>query len=340
MKIALVTTTINIPRVLELYRAYGPDVEIIVAGDVDEPEGISDFCESIHAGFLSFEEQADLYPTLSRLIGPRCIQRRNFAILEALRMGVDAIITIDDDVLPLNDQFFEDYRRLLSTQPTHGIMAAGVNSWFDPGQLLMPAVRHRGFPLDLESLPPELYPAIDMQIGVAVGLWVGDADVDATHRIANPPAVVAASALAEIGIVLDRATKTVWNAQNVGFIRELAPAMFQAPGIGRADDIFASLITQCIMRGRRLRTHIGKPLAACWQQRSTASKIRDLEEELFLYRHTALFADYLDASNASRRGDVIQQVHAIYKDLGYVAWFPKQASEAGLLWARECEKIL
>lgn len=37
MKIALISTTINVPRVLALYRAFGPEVEIIVAGDRKTP---------------------------------------------------------------------------------------------------------------------------------------------------------------------------------------------------------------------------------------------------------------------------------------------------------------
>lgn len=342
MKTALITTTINVPYVLALYRKYGPDVAFFVAGDQKSPhEAICELAATrVNGNFLYMSPDFQDDWKCSELIGWNCIQRRNIALLEAIKWEADAIITIDDDVIALNNQYFVDYQTLLSDLPKSVIQIGSANGWIDPGQLLTPTVQHRGIPAaSHKSL--QLSTITDARIGVAAGLWVGDADVDATHRIANPPAVYAATALAEAGVVADPRQWTVWNAQNVGFIRELAPCMFQAPGIGRADDIWASLITQRIMREHNLHTHIGKPFTACWQERSKASMIRDLEEELLLYKHTADLAAWLDDFVFEPGVEsVLEQTRYIYKHLDGVLWYPERARAAALAFCDDVEGVL
>lgn len=342
MKTALITTTINVPTVLALYRKYGPDVGMFVAFDEKTPKEATNFCGALSTYCYPYdvEHQRGMGYLCSDLIGFSCIQRRNIALLEAVKWGAEIIITIDDDVLALNNQYFADYRVVLSPQLKNSIQIGSANGWIDPGQLLTPTIRHRGIP-NAPHTTPQLSTVTDIAIGVAAGLWVGDADVDATHRIANPPAVHSVTALAETGVVPDPHQWTVWNAQNVGFIRELAPCMFQAPGIGRADDIWASLITQRIMREHGLHTHLGKPFTACWQDRSTASMIRDLEEEILLYRHTADLVAWLDDFVFEPGIDtVLEQTREIYKHFESLPWYPARSRLAALAFLDDIEKIL
>ena len=49
------------------------------------------------------------WPKLSKLIGWNCIQRRNFAILEAIERGAKVIALIDDDNVPYNNWFTDIY---------------------------------------------------------------------------------------------------------------------------------------------------------------------------------------------------------------------------------------
>ena len=122
-------------------------------------------------------------------------------------------------------------------------------------------------------------------------------------------------------------------------IAKLAPAMFQAPGLGRADDIFASLITQRIMFERGLRVHFGRPITACWQNRSKASLLKDLSDEMLLLERSAEFADYLWGYHIPA-GSCTSQVRDIYSDLQHCAWWPKQASEAALAFCDDIESVL
>ena len=49
--------------------------------------------------------QHNKWNKLSRMIGWNCIQRRNFAILEAYERGAQIIALIDDDNIPYNNWF-------------------------------------------------------------------------------------------------------------------------------------------------------------------------------------------------------------------------------------------
>lgn len=340
MKIALVTTTINRPDVLKLYREYGRNVGMFVIGDMKTPHEEAAFlCKSIGAEYYTPDRQSKLGYACSDLIGWNCIQRKNIGYLEALKSGADVILTTDDDNLPIDPHFF-----FYLEQPfQHGFSGIEVSSptgWFDPGQLLIPAVRHRGLPIDLANSTPALNPVTKVTVGVNAGLWVGDADVDATHRIAIPPQVHSANELAQQGSVVHPSTTAVFNAQNVAFRRELTPAMFLAPGLGRSDDIFASLICQRIMRDHDMRLRIGKPFTACWQDRSPQSLLDDLRDEHFGMQNVALFAEYLDKNPCDLDETPLSYLRWLYDDLKACAFWPQRASATAEAFLDDVEKVL
>ncbi len=188
MKLALITTTINVPTVLALYRKLGPEVAIYVAGDRKTPDAVGEFCKSIGAWYSSYEEQYAQWPKLSEIIRPDCIQRRNFALLEALKDGADIIVSIDDDNTPMNFEYFPRFRTLLnSVIPFSGLKATGYGGWIDPGQFLLPRAKHRGFPFSQPGLF-QVTSTVNSKIGVAAGVCLGDPDVDAVTRLANQQA--------------------------------------------------------------------------------------------------------------------------------------------------------
>ncbi len=98
MKKIIATTTINPPTEALLKYASMPDWHVIVAGDLRTPHELYNNLENVT--YLTPEKQENDYPVLSELIGWRCIQRRNFAILEAYKQGADIIAIIDDDNIP------------------------------------------------------------------------------------------------------------------------------------------------------------------------------------------------------------------------------------------------
>lgn len=339
MKIAIATTTINIPIALQLYRKIGPGVRFFVAGDRKTPEDAVNYCQhDVSDTHFIFTSEQDQWKC-SKHIQWNCIQRRNIALLEAIKWGADVIVFWDDDNLPLGN-YFADYQKVF-TGAFDGIEVSTANGWFDPGQLLTPTIRHRGMPLGVFSEVPELASSVDARVGVAVGLWIGDGDVNAYDRMGNPPAIHSVAALAQAGVVVHPGTKTVFNAQNVAFIRDLAPAMFQMPGVGRADDIFASLICQRIMREKGLRVHIGQPFTACWQNRSKASLIKDMHEEMLLLEHVEEFAAWLDEMDFGMASSVLDMTRAVYVALGVgeLGWLPVRSVEAGLAFCDDCQGL-
>lgn len=340
MKIALVTTTINVPKVLESYRAFSRDVMMFVIGDYKTPHADADFlCKKVGAEYYTPDRQKNLGYACSDLLGWNCIQRKNIGYLEALKAGADVILTTDDDNLPMERSFFYDLESAFE-ENFSGIEVRSLTGWFDSGQLLTPSVRHRGLPIDLANSIPALNPITDVEVGVLAGLWVGDADVDATHRIAIPPQVHSATALAQAGVVVHPSITTVFNAQNVAFRRELTPAMFLAPGLGRFDDIFASLIVQKIMRVRGMQVRIGKPFTACWQDRSPQSLLDDLADELYGMNNVEWFAEWLDGYQF-KTTSIIDQVREIYQVLKQSCGkWPEQTSVVARAFLADCESVL
>ena len=361
MKIALITTTIHVPHVLRLYRAYAPrpEVRFFVAGDRKSPHGeIEALCAGIgnaeYQGLTKLADMTSIRDLTARPYAPYFSScRRNIALLEALRWGADVIVTIDDDNIPIDEDYFINFETLFRRwdrdqipTPFNGLQATGP--WFDPGCLTLPPVHHRGFPhaCRVRDVPSVLRPITGAKVGVAAGLWLGDPDIDAVDRIAGAPRVHGIAEIARAGVVVDpKQTWTVFNSQNTAFVRELAPAMMMLPGVGRHEDIFASLICQRVMRERGYVTHFGLPLV--YQERNEHDLMDDLAAETFGMRHTLAFAEFLDGLTCSELdGSALDAVRAIYDRMRELPWMarswssPSQVREAGLAWCDDVEKVL
>lgn len=331
MRTALVLTTINVPHVLALYRAYGPDVHFFIVGDRKSDDlAITNFLIDIPShSYYDIDAQHSLYPKLSALIGENCIQRRNIATLEAVKWGADVIVTIDDDNIPLNGEYFNWDMANRFRWPHKGLKATSSSNWFDVGQLLQPKAEHRGFPYTKRAQPA--FEAITgAKVGVAAGICMGDPDIGAVERIANGPIVHGVSEILRSGVVTDpRETWTVFNSQNTAFIRELAPAMFMLPGVGRYDDIYASLITQRVMRERGLHVHFGRPFV--WQQRNKHDLTKDLMMEIMGMTNIEKVATALEELVLDD-GPPVEQAAAIFAHLGTLGLIPESSAQAAREW--------
>ena len=143
MKKIIATTTINPPTEALLKYASLDGWHVIVAGDLKTPHDLFNDLKNIT--YLSPDYQEQEYPLLSSLIGWKCIQRRNFAILEAYKMGADIIAVIDDDNIPY-EGWGED---LMVDRLSEVTMYATEDIVFDPIGALNEhkELWHRGFPL-------------------------------------------------------------------------------------------------------------------------------------------------------------------------------------------------
>lgn len=342
MKIALVTTTINVPEVLRLYRAHGPQVQIFVAVDLKTPPECANLCSEIGAR-ICLPEHDDKAWKCSELIGRNTIGRRNVAILEALRWGADVIISIDDDNAPLDVHYFDDFSKLFIPGVAYwrGLQAGSDGCWFDYGRWQFPRdgidpVCQRGIPQPLISYDTVSF-ATDVRIGAAQGICLGDPDTSAIDRLSRLPVVHQLSELLRAGIVVNPEARTVFNTQTTAFCRDLAPCMLLCPQFGRNDDIYASLICRRVMRETGHYLHLGRPFV--WQKRNAHNLLTDLKKEIWGMSHVVEFANWLDEFGF-HNVSVLEMVRTIYSKMNMLDWMPPGVSELGLAWCNDVAGVI
>jgi hypothetical protein len=333
VKSALITTTINVPKVLDLYRSCSGEVMFFVTGDRKTPDlDVVNFLDGCgHHLYLGAGAQNAW--KCSELIGWNTIARRNIALLEALAWGADIIISVDDDNLPLSTDYFDRFESVLSHEepvaptlpagmavvggkprrlmPTFsGLSVQGKNGWFDPGSLFVPPVRVRGYPHQVRS-EMVVSPVANVNVGVATGPVLGNSDIGAVERIAKEPVVTGFAEIMRSGAVIDNNTWTVVNTQNTAYLREFAPCFLMIPAFERNDDIYASLVVQRIMRDRGYHVHYGQPFV--FQERNEHDLMKDLRDEIWGMGDILNFAKYLDGIILENKS-VIDDLRAVWSN--------------------------
>ena len=342
MRTALVTTTINVPTVLKLFQHNHAlnrvnDPAFFVAGDLKTPSEAEAFCKTIPNCFYLSPKKQDEWKC-SALIPFNCIQRRNIAILEALKWGADIIILCDDDNASIaRGSYFDTFFDIITT-PFDGLQV-GSGGWFDYGRWQFPV---EGAPVSQRGMPyveqdDYVGHVVGAQIGVAQGICLGDPDTSAIDRIARRPVIHQVSELLREGVVVHPDTKTVFNSQNSAILRELVPAFFLAPYLGRNDDIYGSLICRRIMRERGLYLHVGKPFV--YQQRNEHDLLRDLAAEMYGMERIMAFTALLDGLYLSE-GPVLAQARQIWAGMSHARILPAQSCEAASAFLDDCDKAM
>jgi hypothetical protein len=292
MRPALVTTTIFVPHELEAYvddaiRHGHRDTLFIVAGDRKTPPEAKAWCLELadkKGVELVFQDVADqiaylqAYPELSDHLQWDSIQRRNVAILLAYERGCDPIITIDDD----NCLFDQDFVGMhsLASHSTELEAATSPTGWVNVCQEL---VEQKGIPFYHRGFPPGQRwqdGSIDWEtargrVVVNAGLWLGDPDVDALQRLVYPVEAIRYNRTGNF--TLGAGCWSPFNSQNTSLAREIIPAYFLSPNIGRYDDIWAAYVV-C-----RIADHLGHLIAfghpVVKQDRNPHSYWKDLDVE-------------------------------------------------------------
>jgi hypothetical protein len=295
MKTTIVTTTIHVPHALEKYaenaRFYGHErVNFIVVGDKKTPPETRAFCEGITARhypceYLDIEDQRqylERYPELWRHLPFNSIQRRNIGLLKAWEGGADVVITIDDDNWMLNHDFVR-LHGVVGEQPELPAVESS-SGWFNVCSMLEEAggaqFYHRGFPRGERWKEAEAFTCVASlrrRVAVNAGLWLDDPDIDAMTRLERPVVVRGMREGAPPRFVLQPGTWSPFNSQNTALLREVIPAYFLSPCIGRYDDIWPSYIVT------RIAHHLGDVIAyghpLLRQKRNVHDLWRDLDAE-------------------------------------------------------------
>ena len=309
MKTALITTTVNVPTVLALYRKLGPDVRFFVAIDKNTPEDAINFCQyDIPNCEVLFIQDQQKWKS-SESFGWYNDSRRNFALLAAVEWGADVIVSADDDMIPTDIDFFERIEMTLS-EPFSGLQLGAPGGWFDAGQFTVPVAPQRGLPEHRWSGHSYGHVA-DAKIGAMQGIILGVPDTDANTTIAKSPFVHSATDILRNGFVVDPGAKAVFNSQITAFRRELAPCFAQFyKWQSRNTDIFASLVMRRVMRERGLHTYFGPPTG--FHNRSERDPRKDLEAEKWGMANIVAFENCLNETELHAGDSVAAHTAYLY----------------------------
>lgn len=316
MRIALVTTTIHVPTLLDAYladarRAGWTDLICLVVGDRKTPEAAAEFCGGLgdRSGyavrFLGIPDQETYlaaYPELAAHIPYDSIQRRNIGLLLAHEHGADVIVTIDDDNFLAEPDYFGGHAHVGRVSEFEALHSP--SGWVNVCDALAEQngfrFYHRGFPPAARTGQAELDPVVAPRRGrviVNAGLWLEEPDVDAVTRLAVPVRVTGFRR--PRNFTLAAGTWSPFNSQNTALAAEALPAYFLSPAVGRYDDIWAAYVLIAIADHLGDLVTFGHPLVR--QGRNPHNVWRDLDDERIGMRLTDRFCAYLRGLSFSGR---------------------------------------
>ncbi len=287
----IVTTTINPPsKAIDLF-AQKKDWQLIVIGDLITPHSLYRKLEKKYKNvtYLSPEDQEKKYPSLSKVIGWKKIQRRNIGYIEAYKQGAEIIATVDDDNIP-NENWGKNL--LLGKQTSANYYKTSL-AVFDPvGATNTKRLWHRGYPLQLISkrdysqrTRKKVFPDIQADF------WNGDPDIDAICRMEYSPECKYQDKYFPI------ASNKIspFDSQNTFLIRKVLRDYFLFPFIGRMDDIWAGYYIQA--KGYKVIYN----KASVYQARNAHDLTKDMKAEYLGYENNLELVNQLrkDPENIS-----------------------------------------
>ena len=264
--IYIATTTINKPtKALKLF-AKNKNCKLIVALDKKS----KDF-KLNNAIVLSTKYQEKKWRKLSNLVGWNCIQRRNFAILEAYERGAEIIALIDDDNIPYNNWF----RNIYVNKKLKCKEVKTNKTIFDPvGYTNHSNLWHRGMPLELVN--DRTYKngrKIFIKPDIQANFWNGDPDIDAVCRMLFKPECK----FKKNNFPFFSKKISPFNSQNTLISRKVIKDYFLYPHIGRMDDIWASFY----VTSKKYKVIYNEPTV--YQERNIHNLIKDFKDEYIGY---------------------------------------------------------
>jgi hypothetical protein len=295
MKIAVVVTTINldapaIPVLSQKCKELGWD--LVIVGDLKTQGTPPDY-----GIYLGPDQQLALGYELTEILPWNNYARKNIGYIYAYKfLGADRIISTDDDNIPLDnwkDMPLHAVNGLpyhWPERPVHGKFLNFLACFTDK-----PCVYPRGLPF--ESIArglPKRNPIYSMgtpkvNIGIVAGLWNGSPDFDAIgHEIWQEDFTFRD----DMYIVVSNAALAPYNTQNTLIIRELLPYQYLAHNIGRANDIWASYISQFVMRKLGYSVKFISPTV--YQQRNKHTFSSDFQDEILCYTKTSALVEALE----------------------------------------------
>lgn len=288
MKKFIITTTINSPTEATLKFcaiADKKDFTFVVIGDTKTPHEEYRKLEQEFKNvvYLSPEQQEELYPELSEVIGWKTIQRRNIGFVYAYQQGAEIVATVDDDNIPYDSwgdnimvgkEIFVDLYENISCPYFDAISTTEHNDLW-----------HRGFPIEHLQVKNNIEYKGQTKITplVQAEFWDGDPDIDAICRLSKKPIV-------KFNKFEPFTTNqlTPFNSQNTFLHRSVLKNYSVFPYTGRMDDIWGAYVMQHYHPKSVIFTS-----ASVYQARNPQDLVRNLENEVIGYRNTLTLLENL-----------------------------------------------
>lgn len=315
----IVTTTINIPRLLEDYAKdalkFNRKIDkFIVVGDKKSPPETADFCSKLEQDFgikciyLSPEDQEkdlEKFPDFKNYLPWNCVQRRNVGLHLAYQGESDIIVTIDDDNFIYQTDYLKYHSHIGDIQEIETVESP--TGWWNVCEMLKEKkgipFYHRGHPLSKRWLGDEdkkTIKKIKGRVVVNAGLWLEEPDVDALTRLYFPVDVSEPSKHFKEKIACDIGTWAPFNTQNTALAREIIPAYFLCPhNVGRNHDIWASYMVRHISDHLGHLVTYGSPLVR--QERNPHNLFNDFDTERFGLEYNDIFLEALRSCKLSSK---------------------------------------
>lgn len=308
MKVAIITTTINYPKLLIDYAKDCQNIKtkieiaFIVAGDLKTPKNTEILCSQIEKKYkiktLYLDPKAQSkylkkFKELKNYLSWNSVQRRNVAFLKALELGYEIIITIDDDNFIKTKNFIKNHIDAFTKSKNTIINSS--NNWFNVCELLKEKNNnefyHRGYPVSKRGLHGKVkyLRSGKKKIGINAGLWLGDPDIDAVTRLAGK--IVSTKFKFKQNFLLSKTTNSPFNSQNTAINYNLAPCYFLSSEVGRMDDIYASYVTKKVCDHMDYYISYGEPIVV--QHRNDHNIWKDLDLERPYHENLEIFLEIL-----------------------------------------------
>lgn len=302
MKISIVTTTINYPNFLLDYaknfrefESYNDhDITFIIVGDNKTPKLADKY---VHKAAWTVEywgpqqQKEWLEDTLTPALNEKAkihvpendIRRRNFGFLRSLQLGSDWTITIDDDNLPLTDNWIGEH-----VNEKVKYLATSKNTYVNPcrvlpNNILFP-IYSRGYPYSNFYTDDLSFTLNDTSAKTVlnVGLWTKSPDVDSFTNIIYPTLQTNLEGEPfKVGLAKDNFFPI--DTQNTGFSKDLSifHCIYQEPIYGlpshRYDDIWIGLFAQKLIHKMGDTASFGSPIVR--HERNSHNYDKDLQTE-------------------------------------------------------------
>jgi hypothetical protein len=163
-------------------------------------------------------------------------------------------------------------------------------------------------------------------------MWLGEPDIGAIDRIANPVQVYTHDSTV-FDIVLDKGTWAPFNSQATAWDVKYASLMMCWPGVGRFDDILASFFARRILDELGVGVKYTRPLVC--QKRNDHDPFIDLEKEIFGYRNQDRFCEILRETDLSNDETIEQMQWRLFSALRDARFLPVTAVDAFPRWLND-----